>query len=93
MGLYTLHRELWVPRPLPVVFDFFCRAYKLWRRTHRFSELNGDALIVDAVAYALPFGLLGHLVHRLPVARDLRQIFDYRALRAHALLPQQPGRA
>lgn len=52
--------------------------YKLWRHTHRFSERNGGTLIADTVEYALPFGLLGQLVHRLQVARDLGWIFDYR---------------
>ena len=147
---YTLHRELWVPHPLPKVFDFFSRAenleritppwmrfriltpppiamkqgatiayalrvrgipirwlteierwnpphefvdfqakgpYKYWRHTHRFSEVNGGTSIVDIVHYALPFGLLGRLVHWLQVARDVAQIFDYRARRVESLFP------
>ena len=32
----------------------------------------------DHVEYALPFGLLGRLVHRLRVRRQLEEIFDYR---------------
>ena len=133
-AVYRLHRELWVPQPLPVVFDFFSRAenleqnhsamdaipdsyaathpdearsnhrlrlagpgiplrwlteierwnppfefvdvqakgpYKTWRHTHRFSEVSGGTSIEDTVQYALPFGPLGRLVHRLQVARDL----------------------
>jgi ligand-binding SRPBCC domain-containing protein len=154
MAPYTLHRELWVPHPLPLVFNFFSQAenleqitppwmrfrihtplpivmkpgatiayalcvrgiplrwlteierwnpphefvdvqargpYKLWRHTHRFSEVEGGTLIADTVEYALPFGLLGRLVHRLQVARDLSRIFDYRARQVQALLPRQPG--
>jgi ligand-binding SRPBCC domain-containing protein len=149
MTLYTLHRELWVPNPLPSVLDFFSRAenlqritppwmqfriltplpiimkqgatiayalrvrgiplqwlteierwnppyefidrqakgpYKLWRHTHRFSEVEGGTSIVDLVDYALPFGALGRVLHRLQVARDLARIFDYRAQRVRALL-------
>ena len=149
-GVYTLHRELWVPQPLPAVFDFFSRAenleqitppwmrfriltpppiqmkqgatiayalrvrgiplrwlteierwnppfdfpdvqakgpYKIWRHTHRFSEVTGGTSIEDTVQYALPFGLLGRLAHRLQVARDLSQICDYRSQRVQALLP------
>ena len=156
MGPYTLHRELWVPHPLPAVFDFFSRVenleqltppwmrfrivsplpiamkpgaiiayslrvrgiplrwlteierwnpphefidiqlkgpYTLWRHTHRFSEVEGGTLIADTVAYDLPLGLLGRLVHRFQVARDLRQIFDYRARQVQALLPRQPEKA
>jgi len=154
MGIYRLHRELWVPHPLPVVFNFFSRAenleqitppwmrfriltpppivmkpgaiiayalrvrgipfrwlteierwnpphefidvqsrgpYKLWRHEHRFLARNGGTLIADTVEYALPFGLLGRLVHRLQVARDLCRIFDYRAQQVQTLLARQPG--
>ena len=156
MGPYRLHWELWVPHPLPAVFDFFSRAenleqitppwmrfriltpapivmkpgatiayslrvrgiplrwlteierwnppfefidvqargpYKFWRHTHRFSERNGGTLIADTVDYVLPFGLLGRLVHRFQVARDLGRIFDYRAQQVQALLPRQTGKA
>ena len=148
MTIYELHRELWVPQPLPVVFEFFARPenleritppwlrfrilnpspiemkqgatvayslrvrgirlrwlteierwnppfefvdvqtkgpYRLWRHTHRFSEVEGGTSIVDTVHYALPFGLLGRLAHRLQVAQDLSRIFDYRAQQVHAL--------
>lgn len=65
--------------------------YALWRHTHRFSEVEGGTLIADIVEHALPFGLLGRLVHRLRVARDLEEIFDYRAQQVRALLPRQAG--
>ena len=52
--------------------------YKLWRHTHRFVEAEGGTRILDRVDYALPFGPLGRLVHRLQVARDLEKVFDYR---------------
>jgi ligand-binding SRPBCC domain-containing protein len=60
--------------------------YQLWRHTHRFSEVEGGTSIVDIVQYALPFGPLGRLVHRLQVARDLAKIFDYRAQQVQAML-------
>ncbi len=60
--------------------------YKLWRHTHRFSEVRGGTLIEDVVEYALPFGWIGRLVHWLQVRRDLAQIFDYRTQRVQALL-------
>jgi ligand-binding SRPBCC domain-containing protein len=60
--------------------------YKLWRHTHRFSEVRGGTLIEDIVEYALPFGWIGRLVHRLQVSRDLALIFDYRTRRVQALL-------
>jgi ligand-binding SRPBCC domain-containing protein len=60
--------------------------YRLWHHTHRFEECEGGTRIVDIVRYALPFGSLGRLVHRLQVARDLAKIFDYREQRLRALL-------
>ena len=78
--------EQWNP-PYEFV-DFQAKGpYKLWHHTHRFSEVEGGTSIVDIVRYALPFGLLGRLVHRLQVARDLEQIFDYRARRVQSLFP------
>ena len=53
--------------------------------THRFSDVDGGTSIGDMVAYALPFGPLGRVVHRLQVARDLARIFDYRARRVQAV--------
>ncbi len=149
--IYELHRELWLPHPLPEVFDFFAQAgnletitppwmrfriltplplhmrkgatiayalrvhgipirwlteierwdpphefvdvqrkgpYRLWHHTHRFAAVQGGTSIEDIVAYALPFGPLGRLMHRLQVARDLRQVFDYREQRVRAAFPQ-----
>jgi ligand-binding SRPBCC domain-containing protein len=61
--------------------------YQLWHHTHLFSEVEGGTSIVDIVRYALPFGLLGALVHRLQVARDLELIFDYGARQVQLLFP------
>jgi ligand-binding SRPBCC domain-containing protein len=60
--------------------------YRLWRHTHRFFEADGGTRIVDDVAYALPFGPLGSLVHRFQVARDVSKIFDYRTERVRSLV-------
>jgi hypothetical protein len=49
-------------------------------------------LIVDAVEYALPFGVLGRLTHRIQVARELSRIFDYREHTVRELFAC-PGRA
>jgi ligand-binding SRPBCC domain-containing protein len=61
--------------------------YKLWHHTHQFLAVEGGTSIVDKVRYALPFGLLGRLAHRFQVARDIDQIFDYRARRVQSLFP------
>lgn len=76
--------ERWDP---PYAFiDFQAKGpYKYWRHTHRFSEVGGGTAIVDIVHYELPLGVLGRLAHRIQVARDLEQIFDYRAQRVQSL--------
>lgn len=53
--------------------------YALWRHTHAFDETAGGTLMRDRVEYALPFGPLGALAHRLFVARRLHDIFAFRA--------------
>ena len=42
------------------------------------SPREYGALVSDCVDYALPFGPLGRLAHRLTVRKQLQQIFDYR---------------
>ena len=46
--------------------------------------------MIDEVQYALPFGVLGRMVHALKVRRDVSRIFDYRRRRIDALFGQ-PG--
>jgi ligand-binding SRPBCC domain-containing protein len=77
--------ELWHP-PYAFVDVQLKGPYRLWHHTHRFEECDDGTRIVDIVRYALPFGPLGRLVHRLQVARDLDRIFDYREHCVRALL-------
>lgn len=53
--------------------------YAFWRHEHSFEDADSGTLMRDRVQYKLPFGILGNAVHGLLVARQLRQIFDYRA--------------
>ncbi len=45
----------------------------------------------DHVAYALPFGVLGRVVHRLLVRRQLETIFDFREQAIDRIFPGAPG--
>jgi ligand-binding SRPBCC domain-containing protein len=54
--------------------------YAKWVHTHRFIEDAGGITMQDRVVYALPFGLLGRIVHPL-IARQLKRIFDYREIK------------
>ena len=59
--------------------------YALWVHTHRFREQGGMTTIEDEVRYALPFGVLGRIVHPL-VRRKLTRIFEFRARTVERLL-------
>jgi len=53
--------------------------YSLWEHTHVLEPVGeGETVIHDRVRYAIPFGPLGALAHRLFVRRDLERIFDFR---------------
>lgn len=52
--------------------------YAFWRHEHRFEAVSEGTRIVDEVRYALPFGPLGGLAHRLFVRRDVQRIFEHR---------------
>ncbi len=65
--------------------------YADWVHTHRFSRRGDAVLMEDHVDYALPFGPLGRLVHRLAVRRQLEEIFAYRRRAIEEIFP--PSRA
>lgn len=59
--------------------------YVFWRHLHTFETVEGGTRVCDAVDYALPFGPLGRLAHRLIVRANLIAIFTFRqqALNRH----------
>jgi ligand-binding SRPBCC domain-containing protein len=62
--------------------------YALWHHTHEFvAHGQENTLMRDTVRYALPFGPLGEVAHRLFVKRDVERIFDYRTVS----LPSMPS--
>jgi ligand-binding SRPBCC domain-containing protein len=63
--------------------------YALWEHTHTFESDGAATIIHDRVRYAIPYGPLGALAHRLFVRRDLERIFDYRRDALEALLGQR----
>ena len=69
--------ELWEP-PFRFIDVQVQGPYALWRHTHTFDETPTGTTMRDRVEYALPFGPLGALVHRLVVARQLDHIFSFR---------------
>ena len=59
--------------------------YSLWHHTHLFKAHGDRTRMIDVVRYALPFGLLGRIVHTLSVRNQVRTIFDYRRQRIEEL--------
>jgi ligand-binding SRPBCC domain-containing protein len=58
--------------------------FALWHHTHAFSaDGAGGTVMRDTVRYAVGFGPLGELAHRLVVERDLQAIFDFREREVH----------
>ena len=53
--------------------------YSFWHHTHTFTTVPDGTLIRDRVRYLLPFGVLGSLVQKLVVRRQLAGIFRHRA--------------
>jgi ligand-binding SRPBCC domain-containing protein len=52
--------------------------YAYWHHTHSFTETDDGTMMTDEVRYALPFGILGTIAHRLFVRRQLETIFEFR---------------
>jgi ligand-binding SRPBCC domain-containing protein len=65
--------------PVRFVDEQVAGPYAFWYHTHTFIALDGGTLVTDDVRYALPLGVLGSVVHRLAVRRQLESIFSYRA--------------
>lgn len=66
--------------------------YTYWHHTHSFKPAKDGTLMTDEVRYALPFGILGTMVHGLLVERKLRHIFDHRAEILEKLFITEPAR-
>ncbi|WP_299352292.1 SRPBCC family protein [Mucilaginibacter sp.] len=53
--------------------------YALWHHEHHFKEIKGGVQMTDIVNYAIPYGVIGRLSHKLLVGKKIKKIFDYRA--------------
>ena len=52
--------------------------YALWHHQHHFKEVKGGVLMTDILNYAIPYGIIGRVVNRLVVEKQVRQIFEFR---------------
>jgi ligand-binding SRPBCC domain-containing protein len=98
LGMKTAHRLRWsgivlrwnsriveYEPPLRFVDEQTSGPYRHWRHEHYFESVEGGTLMRDRVQYELPLGILGNVVQRLIIARQLRRIFDYRERRIKRL--------
>lgn len=53
--------------------------YALWHHEHHFKEIKGGVQMTDIVNYAIPYGVIGRLSHKLLVGKEIKKVFDYRA--------------
>jgi ligand-binding SRPBCC domain-containing protein len=61
--------------------------FALWHHTHELSPSGPEGTLMrDTVRYAIGYGPLGELAHRVLVRRDLETIFDFRARKVEELL-------
>ena len=62
--------------------------YRMWHHQHHFKSLgDGRVRMTDIVDYVMPLGPVGNLVHRLYIAKQLREVFDYRIRAVDTLFP------
>ncbi len=84
LGLYSMFYFNWVTEitqaePLSYFIDVQRSGpYRFWHHEHRLRSVEGGVEMKDLIHYALPFGLLGRMVHAAIVKKQLNAIFDYR---------------
>lgn len=63
--------------------------YKFWHHEHHFKEVDIGTEITDILYYALPFGIIGSIVHSLFIRKRVEQIFTYRKKKLEELFGGQ----
>ena len=52
--------------------------YSMWHHVHTFYDHGDYVHMVDEINYSISFGLIGRLINKLLIKKDLIEIFDYR---------------
>lgn len=52
--------------------------YRYWHHEHHFKEIKEGVEMRDILHYAMPFGVIGQVVHKLSVEKKLQEVFQYR---------------
>ena len=52
--------------------------YSMWHHEHKIESIPNGVLMTDIVTYQPPLGILGAIANTFFIAKQLRQIFEYR---------------
>lgn len=61
--------------------------YSMWHHEHSFEAAGDEVVMKDKVTYALPYGVVGRLVHFLVVQKKLQGIFNFREEAIRKIFP------
>jgi ligand-binding SRPBCC domain-containing protein len=65
--------------------------FKFWHHEHHFEEIKNGVLMTDKLIYAAPFGIIGEIANNLIIAKQTKEIFDYRELAVEKLFGKYEG--
>jgi ligand-binding SRPBCC domain-containing protein len=54
--------------------------YKKWEHLHTFEQVSGGVKMTDKIEYQVGFGIFSSAINKLIIERELKNIFDYRAI-------------
>jgi len=60
--------------------------YAFWYHYHEIIASPHGVKLIDRVYYKVPYGIFGHLLHRLFIKKTLNRIFDYRYIKIREIL-------
>lgn len=52
--------------------------FKIWHHEHHFKAIDGGVLMTDKLIYGMPFGIFGQIANAISVAKQTKEIFDFR---------------
>lgn len=52
--------------------------YAMWHHEHWFRAIRGGVEMTDRISYKVPFGILGRILEKILIRKQLKAIFEYR---------------
>lgn len=53
--------------------------YKMWHHEHILEKTNDGIIMRDIISYIPPYGIIGLILNKLFIKKQLREIFQYRS--------------